>query len=319
MNKALRFTLGLMIWTIIVSQSLAWGQVGNYDWEKAEELYPGVKRVHVAVSSPRVMNINCLQIDTKTRGLKFYTSPRYEPWVENTTETKRQRTRNFIRQSQSTDKKIVVAINCDAFSPWPAPWDQETLTNVLGLAVSEGKLVSPGSGEPSLIIAKDGTASMATTTPTTDISNIRTAVSGFGFVLTDGNVLVGDNSLHPRTGTGVSQDKRYVYFLTIDGRQPKKSEGSTTQEVGQWLKYYGAYNGINMDGGGSTTMAWWDPNAVGPDKATLLNVPVGGGPENSERANGNNIGVYYEHSSGSSSIKKALPWAIAAGLVLLVK
>jgi len=318
MMKALRFTLGSILWVLLVSQSFAWGQVGNYDWNKAEKLYPGVRRVHVAVSSPRVMNINCLQIDTKTRGLKFYTSPRYDSWAADTTETRRQRTRDFMRKSQAGNKKIVVAINCDAFSPWPAPWDQETLTNVMGLAVSEGTLVSPGSGEPSFIVAKDGSVSMATTTPDTDISGIRTAVSGFGFVLTDGNALVGDDSIHPRTGIGIAQDKRYVYFLTIDGRQPA-SIGATTQEVGQWLKYYGAYTGINMDGGGSTTMAWWNSKASGSDKATLLNVPVGGGPEGTERCNGNSIGVYYDRSSGSSSVKKALPWAIAVGLVLLVK
>ena len=47
-----------------------------------------------------------------------------------------------------------------------------------------------------------------------------------------------------------------------------------------------------MDGGGSTTMAWWNPT----DKASeLLNVPVGYGAyqTNTERCDGNSIGVYY--------------------------
>jgi len=37
--------------------------------------------------------------------------------------------------------------------------------------------------------------------------------------------------------------------------------------------YFGAYNSIGGDGGGSTTMAWWHPTSG----STLLNVPVGNG------------------------------------------
>jgi hypothetical protein len=56
-----------------------------------------------------------------------------------------------------------------------------------------------------------------------------------------------------------------------------------------------------MDGGGSTTLAWWDPDFPENDKCRLLNRPVGNGvnfskrpPERfqpTERANGNNLGV----------------------------
>ena len=275
---------------------LTYGQVETHDWSGAEELYPGIKHVAVTVTSPRKMVINAMQIDTATRGLKFYTTPRCSPWEENSTETQRQRTRDFIRESQATDKKLVVAINADAWKPWiPSKWDQETKRNVLSLAVSEGTLVSAGSGTPSLIVGKDGTVSMATTSAGYNISDIQTAVSGFDFCLSEGTPLTGGDALHPRTGTGLSQNSRYLYFMTIDGRQPD-SEGATTEEVGSWLKYFGAYTGINMDGGGSTTMAWWNPDNADPDKCKLLNNPRGSGRWNilmTERCVGNNIGVYY--------------------------
>ena len=49
-----------------------------------------------------------------------------------------------------------------------------------------------------------------------------------------------------------------------------------------------------MDGGGSTTMAWWNPNAMGADKSELLNFPVGTGRNLAlERTVGNSLGVYY--------------------------
>ena len=62
-----------------------------------------------------------------------------------------------------------------------------------------------------------------------------------------------------------------------------------------------------MDGGGSTTLAWWNPEAPGDDKCELINTPVGSGAKfeseqadaafiPTERANGNNLGVYYQHA-----------------------
>jgi len=70
------------------------------------------------------------------------------------------------------------------------------------------------------------------------------------------------------------------------------------------LKMFGAHVGINMDGGGSTTMAWWNQDAAEADKCQLLNIPVGAGRVPTlaqtvaplvatERANGNNFGIYY--------------------------
>jgi hypothetical protein len=86
--------------------------------------------------------------------------------------------------------------------------------------------------------------------------------------------------------------------MTIDGRQPG-SDGATTGELGSLLAGAGAADGINMDGGGSTTLAWWNPTTRG---AELLNRPVGDGAawpkaadpatfRPTERTNGSNFGV----------------------------
>ena len=167
---------------------------------------------------------------------------------------------------------MVVAINADAFSPWPAPFDNEHAHRFAGLAVSDGTLVSRGSGTPSLLQTKSGDLRIARTDQNTDTADIELAVSGFGLCLIDGQPQPGGDDLHPRTGLGLSADNRVIVAVTIDGRQPA-SAGATTQEVGQWLKYFGAYQGINMDGGGSTTMAWWDPTASGEDKCQTAQRP----------------------------------------------
>ena len=278
-------------------------QEGVYDWSKSRTLYPGIQYARVAAANPRSAVINCLRIDSQTPKLRFHATGRYLHWVDGKQETKRKTVRNFMRDSQKTDRKLVVATNADAFSPWPVPYQKETPTDVLGLLVSAGTLVSRGSGTPSFLVTHSGELSIQATVADRNVTDIETAVSGFGLCLIDGQVPASGNDQHPRTGLGLSADGRYVLMMTIDGRQPA-SAGATTQAVGAWLKQFGAHIGINMDGGGSTTMAWWDPLAAAEDKCRLLNSPVGNGRsydaqkartqfQPSERANGSNLGVYF--------------------------
>lgn len=278
-------------------------QEGVYDWSKSRTLYPGIQHARVEVVPPRRTIINCLRIDSQTPKLRFHSTGRYLHWVDGKQETRRKTVRNFIRDSQKTDRKLVVATNADAFSPWPVPYQKETPTDVLGLLVSAGTLVSRGSGTPSFLVTNSGELGIEATVADRNVTDIETAVSGFGLCLIDGQVPASGNDQHPRTGLGLSADGRYLLMMTIDGRQPA-SAGATTQAVGAWLKQFGAHTGINMDGGGSTTMAWWDPLAPAEDKCRLLNSPVGNGRsynsqkartrfQPSERANGSNLGVYF--------------------------
>lgn len=59
---------------------------------------------------------------------------------------------------------------------------------------------------------------------------------------------------HPRTGIGISQDRKTLWLCTVDGRQPTISDGFTLAELTSFLKYLGAHHAYNLDGGGSTTM-----------------------------------------------------------------
>ncbi len=79
-------------------------------------------------------------------------------------------------------------------------------------------------------------------------------VSGNPWVLNAGQVVNnGDTSVHPRTVLGYSQDGKKVIFLVVDGRSPL-SDGATTPALGALMKYVGAWQAINVDGGGSTCL-----------------------------------------------------------------
>jgi hypothetical protein len=309
-NSMKCFYFFISAWLSLFHFGSAEAQQPGYDWREASELHPGVLWGSVSASVPRPLSVNAVRIDTQSRGVKFFTTSAADGWVEGQRETLRETTREFISRSRNAGIPIIAAVNSDAWSPFPAP--DTTPADLLGLSVSNGRQVSKGNGTPSLIVSVSGQVRFEVTHPDTDSSDIHTAVSGFGFALVDGQPVDSGPALHPRTGYGLCSQQRYLYWMTIDGRR-FGSQGATVREVGQWLAHFGAHDGLNMDGGGSTTLARWNPETA---QEELLNVPNGMNmlrPDQSEqeqqaleshlrqqgllpneRRNGNNLGVYFE-------------------------
>lgn len=63
----------------------------------------------------------------------------------------------------------------------------------------------------------------------------------------------------PRSAAAVSADGRRVYLVTVDGRQDD-SIGATLAELSALLAEMGADDGLNLDGGGSSTLAVREPD-----------------------------------------------------------
>lgn len=104
---------------------------------------------------------------------------------------------------------------------------------------------------------------------------------------------VDDQTLAPRTAVGFSQDGKTMYLVLVDGRQ-SSSRGMSLHEMGELMKEFGAYQALNLDGGGSSTMTARTP---GEDEAEVKNNPSDG----SERAVPNGIGIYTEEGNGELS------------------
>jgi exopolysaccharide biosynthesis protein len=172
-----------------------------------------------------------------------------------------------------------------------APFDKVTALegrplDVIGLQVSGGLVVSPDDGSPALLILKNGQAKIQR--PPFPDQQIKEAVAGFQIVLWQGRTVATDVKLHPRTGAGVSADGRTLWLLTVDGRQAGRSEGCTTVEMADWLRAMGAQSGINLDGGGTTTMVL----AKEDGKPLILNQPIHAGIPGLERPAGSHLGVH---------------------------
>lgn len=132
------------------------------------------------------------------------------------------------------------------------------------------------------------------TTP--NLENIKFAIGGGSIILKDGqvtntNINIAGNQ--PRTGIGISKDGKELILATIDGRNT--SYVGVTQEVfGEILKSLGAYNAINLDGGGSTTMAI---KPLDKQVSEVVNKPS----EGTERKVVDGVGVFSNAPKGELS------------------
>ena len=72
---------------------------------------------------------------------------------------------------------------------------------------------------------------------------------------------------HPRTGIGYSEDKTKLYMVTVDGRQ-ESSVGINLIELADFMINLGVHTGLNLDGGGSTTMLVRDKIVNDPSDGT---------------------------------------------------
>ena len=81
---------------------------------------------------------------------------------------------------------------------------------------------------------------------------------------------------HPRTCMGISQDKTKIYLMVVDGRRAGYSAGATLSVLGDLFLAIGAYDAVNLDGGGSSAMVI---------NQQIVNRPS----DNKERAVGNGV------------------------------
>ena len=88
---------------------------------------------------------------------------------------------------------------------------------------------------------------------------IKEAIGGLPRIIRDGLTSIEKGGRfadvrHPRTGIGFSEDGSKLFLFTVDGRQENYSKGMTLYEMADFMRSIGVYQGINLDGGGSTTM-----------------------------------------------------------------
>jgi hypothetical protein len=165
------------------------------------------------------------------------------------------------------------------------------------LAASNGTAYSKIEGaEAALNIDATNNASIVTngaptpTYQTTPSVTLHNAIGGNERI-----VFQGGNTANPGTGTGyysprartvagLTRDHKTLVILTVD-EGTTASRGVTPPESADMLIAYGVWDGLNFDGGGSTTLAIADP------LPRLANVPFNGSP-GAQRSVGSNLAIF---------------------------
>lgn len=243
-------------------------------------IFQGVEFARGETTEPRLQKVAAVRIDLKAPGIELLVTPDNGPAPQETTS---QTTTEFLQAHQ-----LQVAINANFFAPCCSEGEKD----LLGLAVNAGSIVSPprqaSVGSVALCLTRDKQARIVKTGKGFSTHDVWTAVAGTEQVLVGGKKAdladsTFNNATHPRTAVGIAGEGRYLILLVIDGRRPGYSDGATMSEVADWLLRFGASEGLNLDGGGSTAMVRADGKG-----ARLLNRPSGG----DQRSNGNHLGVF---------------------------
>jgi hypothetical protein len=256
-------------------------------------------RQEAQLTGERNHRVMCMRVDLTEPSIQLFTTPKctncgtYETLAENTS--------LFLEEHG-----LQVAINGAFYSSSLGPNDVPlgTPEDVLGLAISRREVVStannPGYAATFLFTEDNFAFYLPTNSPPTNTSSMYTAVAGSRPLLINGVNVQTPNplDLDPRTAFGLSQDRHYLYLMTLDGRQAGWSDGADFYNTGEWLLRFGAWDGINVDGGGSTTMVMADCS-VGSLRLNRSSFVAAYGRE---RIIGHNFGVYAQPLGGEKTV-----------------
>ena len=186
---------------------------------------------------------------------------------------------------------VQLAINTSAFGPGRGSPLQPM--DVAGLAAHEGRVFSrPVKNYGAMYIDKNGRIRLKA--PPLEENGVWSVVAGFRMLLDDGRPVVADDvfatsfgNINPRTAVGTDKHGRTLWIVVADGRQRTRSLGLTLPELAAVFQWLGAWDALNLDGGGSSTLVMQDETG-GP---RVVNEPINGGQVGVLRQVANNLGV----------------------------
>lgn len=248
-------------------------------------LFTGVTYLRKDLTAPRPNVVHVAAIDLQTVNLEFLVTPPSNSSGVLCTRT----TSKFLDEF-----KVHLAINADswkyldttttpaAVSPCGTGSDA---VKASGYAASRGTVYSPvKTFEPEIYISRKNQVTI-----NQPQGNPFNAFAGDRVVVENGAMVknLAATIPQPRTAFGLSRNSRWLTLMVVDGRQNGYSEGVTFPELAELLISYGVYTGVNLDGGGSSTMV-----IKGADgKPRVLNSPIDLNVPGKERAVANHLGL----------------------------
>ena len=131
------------------------------------------------------------------------------------------------------------------------------VTGVGNMVIGNNKAVISGHGVSGAFLVnnffKDDTI-MVVLNLSPALLKIEQLIGGNTWLVQNGIANQDNGDRHPRTSVGFNEDTTQFFMFVVDGRQPGLSVGMSYKELGDYMKTWGVHNGLNLDGGGSSTM-----------------------------------------------------------------
>ena len=176
-------------------------------------------------------------------------------------------TTNNMRSLLNEGYNVVAGINADFFALGGTNYP-------LGLCIKDGQIMQESNGRPWFAVLSDGSYRIGTGYDSRKLlDQMVTAVGGSHIILKNGNLsdVSQDTDFggirHPRTAIGYNSNGD-LYMIVVDGRHPDYSNGASLTDLALILKNLGAENALNLDGGGSSTLALVNSGSI-----TIKNYP----------------------------------------------
>lgn len=253
--------------------------------------FAGITYSMTSATEPRPLRMHVAEIDLTTPGLRFKVSA-----PEGDREVIRQSTLNYLVQEHAQ-----LAVNAHYFLPFPSQDKTAWIIglgasdgNVFSAFESPEQSFALVAAAPAINIDRGNHASIVHFDPAfadgkhvLEKVTLWNVVAGSSQIVTDGRITIPayrddnhmDGELDPggpnhysnanawadattaRTAIGLSRDRRILTLFTVDVRGG--SEGMRLSEVADVLiREFGVFDALNLDGGGSTTMAMEGPDGV---------------------------------------------------------
>lgn len=248
-----------------------------------QQLFTGVEYVREVKTAPRPMVVHIVTIDLQAPGIRVLVTP-----PEDASASKPLSARTTTEFVEGFD--VQLAVNGSGFKPWYAtgpfyfPHSGDRV-RPLGYAVSRGEQYARDTGEQPILYFSPNNKASILQAP----ANVQNALAGLDWIMQNNETREGlDTELHPRTAAGVNRASTKLVLVVVDGRQPGYSEGATLQEIARIMRQYGAWDAINLDGGGSSTLVAADENG----EPAVLNSPIQQGIPGNQRPVGNHLGIF---------------------------
>jgi hypothetical protein len=279
--------------------------------------FQGITYISRTETSPRTVNMHIVLVDLEKPGISFkLTSP------GGSRDTIRQTTLDFLNQeraqiainchfflpypSADANSNVVglAASQGNVYSPFDRQLIVEDFSDQSYAIVPYAPALNIDPNNKACIVHHN--AAYSDNKHVSEPVILWNAVSGSAQIITNGKVTIpkysgtppllnaisgysDNNSWYaapkPRTVIGLTKENKTLILFTVDGTG--RSQGMSVGEVSEFLIHeYEIYNALNLDGGGSTTIAMEDPNT---HLGKIMNVPS---DNPSGRQVGSNLAVF---------------------------